>query len=71
MSGLQRDYLAPALLSHVTSTLHDCFSDPGKLTLDQAERAHRLRAQCSPICRLRARVDEFRSGRSELDNGGA
>ncbi|WP_067473028.1 hypothetical protein [Nocardia amamiensis] len=55
---LQRDYLDQALLPHVRSNLYDCWTDPGVLSLERAERAHQLHLHCSSDCRVRTRADQ-------------
>jgi hypothetical protein len=54
----RRDYLDPATLRHVVSHVGDCRTDPGELTIGQAQREREFHQYCSPECRVRARVEQ-------------
>ncbi|MGW4719446.1 hypothetical protein [Nocardia sp. NPDC004260] len=67
--ALRPGYLDPATLTHARRNIHDCCTDPGPLTHEQALQAQRLHHDHLPVCQVQRRVVESLSSAGRQQQG--
>lgn len=63
--------LDPATLTHAHRNIHDCCTDPGPLTHEQALQAPHLHHDHLPVCQVQRRVIERLSPAGRQQQGEA